>query len=191
LKKFFKWYGKTAEQVLQERKDDLTQRSDEDLVTYKNRAANYSRIIERFHAHLLDEGYKINTAKSLTNGIRQLFRYYQMDIKVRNGSNLNRTVKTQRNFPLTIEHVRKMYAVANFRERVILSMATDLGLRVSDFLKIKRQDLPDLSLEAPISFDVMTEKEDVIARGFLSQETVELLKKYIETLPKTQPRSVD
>jgi integrase len=187
LKKFFEWYGKTPDQVLQERKDDLTQRPDEDLVTYKNRASNYSKIIERFHAHLLEEGYKINTAKSLTNGIRQLFRYYQMDIKVRNGSSLNRTVKTQRNFPLTIEHVRKMYVVANFRERVIISMATDLGLRVSDFLKIKKQDLPDLSLEAPISFDVMTEKENVIARGFLSQETVESLKKYIKTLPKDNP----
>jgi integrase len=187
LKKFFEWYEKTPDQVLQERKDDLTQRPEEDLVTYRNRAANYSRIIERFHAHLLDEGYKINTAKSLTNGIRQLFRYYQMDIKVRNGSSLNRTVKTQRNFPLTIEHVQKMYDVANFRERVILSMATDLGLRVSDFVKIQKQDLPDLSLEAPISFDIMTEKEDVIARGFLSKETVELLQKYIKTLPEDNP----
>jgi hypothetical protein len=80
-----------------------------------------------------------------------------------------------------------MYAVANFRERVILSMATDLGLRVSDFLKIKKQDLSDLTLEAPISFDVMTEKENVIAKGFLSQETVELLKKYIKTLKKDNP----
>jgi integrase len=187
LKKFFDWCGKTPDQVLQERKDDLTQRAGEDLVTYKNRASNYSKIIERFHAHLLDEGYKINTAKSLTNGIRQLFRYYQMDIKIRNGSNLNKTVKTQRNFPLTIEHVRKMYSVANFRERIILSMATDLGLRVSDFLKIRKQDLPDLTLEPPISFDVMTEKEGVIARGFLSQETVELLKKYVNTQPKDNP----
>ncbi len=187
LKKFFEWYGKTPDQVLQERKDDLTQRPNEDLITYKNRASNYSKIIERFHAHLLDKGYKINTAKSLTNGLRQLFRYYQMDIKVRNGSSINRTVKTQRNFPLTIEHVRKMYEIANFRERVILSMATDLGLRVSDFLKIQKQDLPDLSLKAPISFDIMTDKEDVIATGFLSQETVELLKKYLETLPKENP----
>ena len=80
-----------------------------------------------------------------------------------------------------------MYAVANFRERVILSMATDLGLRISDFLWIKKQDLPDLSLEAPISFDIMTEKEDVIARGFLSQETVELLKKYLKALPEDNP----
>jgi integrase len=80
-----------------------------------------------------------------------------------------------------------MYEVANFRERIILSMATDLGLRVSDFVKIKKPDLPDLSLEAPISFDVMTEKEDVIARGFLSQETVDLLQKYIKTLPEDNP----
>lgn len=187
MKKFFAWYKKTPEQVLKERKDDLTQRANEDLVTYRNRASNYSKIIERFHTHLIDEGYKINTAKSLTNGIRQLFRYYQMDIKVRSGSNLNRTVKTQRNFPLTIEHVRKMYVVANFRERVILSMATDLGLRISDFLEIKKDDLPDLSLEAPISFHVMTNKEDVLAKGFLSQETVDLLKKYLKTLPEDNP----
>jgi len=187
LKKFFNWSGKTADQILKDRKDDLTQRPNEDIVTYKIRASKYSKIIEQFHAHLINEGYKINTAKSLTNGIRQLFRYYQMDIKVRNGSSLNRTVQTQRNFPLTIEHVRKMYAVANFRERVILSMATDLGLRISDFLKIKKQDLPDLSLEAPISFDIMTDKEDVIARGFLSQETVELLTKFLATLPKDNP----
>jgi integrase len=187
LKKFLEWYGKSAETVLGERKDDLTQRPEEDLVTYRNRASNYSKIIERFHAHLVDEGYKINTAKSLTNGIRQLFRYYQMDIKVRSGSNLNRTIKTQRNFPLTIEHVRRMYNVANFRERVILSMSTDLGLRIGDFLEIKKGDLPDLSLEAPISFHVMTDKEDVLAKGFLSKETVNLLKKYLETLPEDNP----
>jgi uncharacterized circularly permuted ATP-grasp superfamily protein len=56
LKKFFEWYGKTADQVLQERKDDLTQRLDEDMVTYKNYGCNYSKIIERFHAHLIGEG---------------------------------------------------------------------------------------------------------------------------------------
>jgi integrase len=182
LNKFLVWYGKTANVVLEERKDDLTQRPNEDIVTYRNRASNYEKIIESFYNHLIEKGYKINAAKSVTHGIRQLFRYYHMDVRMRNGSNVNRTVKTQKSFPLTIEHVRKMYAVADFRERVILSMATDLGLRISDFLEIKKDDLPDLSLEAPISFDVMTDKEDVIAKGFLSQETVDLIKKYLETL---------
>ena len=187
LNKFLEWYGKTGKEVLEERKDDLTQRHNEDIVTYRNRAANYERIIESFYNHLIEEGYKINAAKSITHGIRQLFRFYHMDVRMRSGSNVNRIVKTQKSFPLTIEHVRRMYDVANFRERVILSMATDLGLRIGDFLQIKKPDLPDLSQEAPIAFDVMTDKEDVIAKGFLSKETVDLLKKYLETLSEDNP----
>ena len=187
LNKFLNWYGKTAEDVLKERKDDLTQRPDEDIVSFKNRASNFERLIESFYNDLIKEGYKINAAKSLTNGLKQLFRYYHMDIKMRTGSNVNRVIKTQRNFPLTIEHVRRMYAVANFRERVILSMATDLGLRIGDFLNLKKKDLPELTLDAPISFDVMTDKEDVVARGFLSQETITLLRKYLQSLPYNNP----
>jgi hypothetical protein len=99
LNKFLGWYGKSAEDVLQERKDDLMQRPNEDIVTYRNRAANYEKIIEAFYNSLINEGYKINAAKSVTNGLRQLFRYYHMDIKMRTGSNVNRTIKTQRNFP--------------------------------------------------------------------------------------------
>jgi len=187
LNKFLEWYGKTGKEVLEERKNDLTQIPNEDIVTYRNRAANYERIIESFYNHLIEKGYKINAAKSVTHGIRQLFRFYHMDVRMRSGSNVNRTVKTQKSFPLTIEHVRRMYAVADFRERVILSMATDLGLRIGDFLEIKKNDLPDLSQEAPIAFDVMTDKEDVIAKGFLSQESADLLKKYLETLPNDNP----
>ena len=187
LNKFLEWYGKTGKEVLEERKDDLTQRPNEDIFTYRNRAANYERIIESFYNHLIQKCYKINAAKSITHGIRQLFRFYHMDVRMRSGSNVNRTVKSQKSFPLTIEHVRRMYAVANFRERVILSMATDLGLRIGDFLEIKKLDLPDLSLDAPIAFDIMTDKEDVIAKGFLSQESVGLLKKYVETLSGDNP----
>ena len=61
-------------------------------------------------------------------------------------------------------------------------MATDLGLRIGDFINLKKSDLPLLNQEAPISFDIMTGKEDVIACGFLSQETAELLKIYLPTL---------
>jgi len=61
-------------------------------------------------------------------------------------------------------------------------MATDLGLRISDFIKIKKADLPSIKAETPIAFDVMTEKEEVVAHGFLSDETVQLLKLYLPIL---------
>ena len=75
-----------------------------------------------------------------------------------------------------------MFDVADLRERVILSSATDLGLRIGDFITLKKTDLPLLDQEPPISFDIMTSKENVLACGFLSQETTDLLKIYLPTL---------
>lgn len=184
IQKFCEWFCKSPREVLEMRKDDLTQREGEDLIEYRNRAARFEKEIEKFHSHLLEQGYKTNTARNLTLGIRQLSRFYQMPIKIRAGSKVTKTVKTSRSFPLRIEHVRKMFEVADLRERVILSMAADLGLRISDFIKIKKEELPPLDQEPPIMFDVMTNKEEIVAHGFLSSETIELLKIYIPTLKK-------
>jgi integrase/cob(I)alamin adenosyltransferase len=184
IKKFREWYGKSAEEILELRKTDLTQTPGEGLIEYRNRAARFEREIEKFHSYLLTQEYTINTARNLTLGIRQLFRYYEMGIRFRVGSKVSKTVKTTRSFPLTIEHVRVMFQVADLRERVILSMATDLGLRIGDFLELKKTDLPSLNQEAPVSFDILTSKEDVIAHSFLSQETLDLLKVYVPTLER-------
>jgi integrase len=184
INKFCEWFSKSPLKVLEMRKDDLTQQQGEGLIDYRNRAARFEREIEQFHSFLIKQGYKTNTARTLTIGIRQLFRYYQMPIQLRAGSKVSKTVKTSRSFPLCIEHVRKMFKVADLRERVILSLATDLGLRISDFIKIKKKSIPDLDQESPIMLDIMTGKEEVVAHGFLSFETVELLKVYLPTLQK-------
>jgi integrase len=184
LNKFCEWFGKSAEEILELRKDDLTQRAGENLIDYRNRAARFEKEIEKFHGYLLTQKCSINTARTQTLGIRQLFRFYEMPIRFRAGSKIAKTVKTTKNFPLTIEHVRTMFKVADVRERVILSMAADLGLRMGDFMKIKKTELPSLEQEPPISFDIMTAKENVIAYCFLSLETVDLLKAYLPTLEK-------
>jgi integrase len=186
IKKFCEWFGKSPREILEARKDDLTQRLGEDLIEYRHRAARFEREIEKFHGYLLKQGYTTNTARGMTIGIRQLFRYYQMPIRMRAGSRVTKTVKTSKNFPLRIEHVRRMFEVADLRERVILRMATDLGLRISDFIKIKKNDLPLLDQEPPVTFDVMTGKEEVVAHGFLSAETIELLQVYLPTLQKKE-----
>jgi len=183
INKFCEWFGKSAEEILEMRKDDLTQRAGENLIEYKNRASRFEKEIEKFHSHLLTQG-SVNTARTNTLGIRQLFRFYEMGIRFRTGSKISKTVKTTKNFPLSIDHVRAMFDVADLRERVILSMATDLGLRIGDFIALKKSNLPLLNQEPPIPFELMTDKEDVIAHGFLSQETVDLLKVYLPTLER-------
>ena len=184
LRKFVEWYGKSADEILNMRKEDLTQKSGENLIDYRNRAVRFQKEIEKFHSHMLEKGYSINSARNLTLGIRQLFRFYQMPITTRTGSDVSRTVQTSRNFPLTIEYVRKLFKVANLKERTILTLAVDLGLRISDFLSIKKTALPSLDGDAPIAFDLLTQKEKVTAKCFLSQESVNLLKTYLPTIQK-------
>jgi site-specific recombinase XerD len=184
LNKFCEWFGKSAEEILELRKDDLTQRAGENLIDYRNRAARFEKEIEKFHGYLLTQKCSINTARTQTLGIRQLFRFYEMPIRFRAGSKVSKTVKTTKSFPMTIEHVRAMFQVGDLRERLVLSVATDLGLRISDFIQFKKTDLPPLSEEPPIAIDTMTGKEDVVAHGFVSQETADLLKIYLPTLEK-------
>jgi len=166
------------------RQEDLTQRQGENLVEYRNRAARFEKEIERFHSYLIENGYSINSARNMTLGVRQLFRYYQMPVTIRSGSKVSQTVKTTKNFPLTIEHVRKMFQVANLKERMVLTLAVDIGLRISDFLAIKKTDLPPIDAEPPITFTMLTQKEKIPAHCFLSKETVDQLKTYLPTLRK-------
>jgi site-specific recombinase XerD len=182
LKEFVEWYGKPAEEILAIRQEDLTQRAGENLIEYKNRAARFEKEIEKFHSYLIEKGYSINSARNMTLGVRQLFRYYQMPVTMRSGSRVSQTVQTTKNFPLTIEHVRKMFEVANLKERTVLSLAVDTGLRISDFLSIKKTDLSPVDAEPPIGFTLLTQKEKITANCFLSQESVGLLKTYLPTL---------
>jgi site-specific recombinase XerD len=184
LNKFVDWFDKPAEEILAMRQDDLTQKPGENLVEYKNRAARFEKEIEKFHSFLIENEYSVNSARNMTLGIRQLFRYYQMPVTMRAGSKVSQTVKTTKNFPLTIEHVRKMFQVANLKERMVLSLAVDTGLRISDFLTIKKTELPPLDKKPPIAFTLLAQKEKIPAYCFLSQETINLLKTYLPTLRK-------
>jgi integrase len=179
LSKFAAWYGKSADEILAMRKDDLKL---EDTFQRKR----FERELEKFHAHLKEDGYSTNTARTMCLGLMQFFNFYEVGMKLKRGSNVGKTVLTDKGYPLTIEDLRRMFAVASLRERVILSLAKDLGVRIGDFVEIRRDQLPDLNQEAPISFDVMTGKEEVIAKGHLSAETVEILKIYLPTI-QTNP----
>jgi integrase len=180
LQRFSQWFKKTPDEILQMRREDLKSQ-----VTFDRK--RFEREIEKFHAYLKapkpqGEGAATNSARTLCLGIRQFFRYYEVPILLRRGSEVGKSVLTDKTYPLTIDDLRKMFAVADLKQRVMLSMAKDLALRIGDFVRIRREDLPDLTQEPPIPFDMVTEKEEVLAKGHLSSETVELLKTYLPTV---------
>jgi hypothetical protein len=75
-----------------------------------------------------------------------------------------------------------MFQFGDLRARVWVSLSLDLAERIGDVLSIKKAEIPDLNQETPILFERVTQKEKVIAKTFLSSETVELLKVYLPTL---------
>ena len=122
IKKFSELFIKRPDEILEMRRQDL---ESEEMHQRKR----FVREIEKFHAHLIQAGYSINSARTLTLGILQLFRYYNMPIAIEAGSDVSKTVVSTKDFRLTIDHLRKMFEVADLRERVILSLGKDLALR--------------------------------------------------------------
>ena len=185
---FCEFYGKDVDTILKERKDDLTPRPDETFVDTRQRTGRYEKLLEKFHAWLLKQGYKINTARTLCLGLMQLFRYYNMGMTLRAGSPVSQTVVTTRDFILQPEHVRAMFHVAkDLRSKLLVSMGNDLGWRISDIINIKRSELPNLEQDSPIEWIRTTKKEKVVAKSCLSKTTIAILKEYLFSFPTQNP----
>ena len=61
LKIFFEWYSQkenanSLEDVLKLRKEDLTQKPNENIVDYRFRAQRFERELEKFFDHLIEKG---------------------------------------------------------------------------------------------------------------------------------------
>jgi hypothetical protein len=78
-----------------------------------------------------------------------------------------------------------MAEVASLKEMIVLEVYL-LGLRVYDACRLKK-DIFDISKEAPIPMEILTHKEGVIARTYISQEFKDSLVKYLPLLKKDNP----
>lgn len=185
IDKFADWYGKSIDEILAERKDDLTPKRNESLIDAKQRANHYEKLLEEFYNWLETEGYnKANTRYAFCKGLIRLFGYYEMHLTLRNNSPVNQTNAKTDDFPLKPDHVKKMFHVAkDLRSKLLVCIGNDLGWRINDVLCITKNELPNLDQEAPIEWMRITQKENQVSKTCLSKTTVLLLKEYMFTFP--------
>jgi hypothetical protein len=167
--------------------DDLIAMRKQDFLSEDvDQQRRFFREMEKFYKWMKTgtatrEAYALNSARNITLGIIQLFKYCGTATNVSFPM-----APTTKDFVPTIQQYRDMFNVADLRGRVILSMGLDLGWRISDFLKIEKDGL-DLNQETPIPMDAITQKCNIMAKSFLSAESVELLKTYLPTLKPENP----
>lgn len=195
IRLFSEWYGKSVNEILEERKDDLTPRKGENFVDRKNRADRFERELEKFHAWMLkpihtikgkpNRPYSINSARSYCTAVMQLFRYYSMGITLRTGSPISRTTISTGDFKLKPIHVRAMFHSAkDLRSKLLISLGNDLGWGISDVVEICKDELPDLDQQPPIYWEKIRKKTKQVAKTCLSETTVKLLKEYLFAFPR-------
>lgn len=165
LRKFEEWYKRPIESLIGS-SDEAT------------------RTVERFFCYL-KENYCQNTARSTTNGVIQYFKAHKTEIKLRKALNVYHTVVTIRDHQLTTSEVQAMAKVADLREQLILKVGF-LGLRIGDVANLRWKTF-DVYGEPPIEIEIMTHKEDQIARTFIDSEMKELLDVYLQQIDKSNP----
>lgn len=180
---FLEYIKKPLEEVIEQRKQELTLTPNESIVDQKQRSNKFEReILEPFYLDMLKRDYKPNTAAKNCDGILRLLAYYSMPIKLRNGSPIldgKKEIGMSR-FPLKIDHVRQMFwKEKKLIYKLALSLAIDFPARIEDFLSIEIAELPDLEQPAPIEFMRMSTKEHQLQKSCLSALTVQLMKEYI------------
>ena len=126
---------KPIDVILAERKDDLTPKPNESIIDAKQRANNYEKLLEQFYGWLESEGYdNANTRYAFCKGLIQIFRYYNMNLTLRNQSPIDETNPKIDDFPLKADHVKKMSHICkDLRTKLWISMGNDLGWRINDF----------------------------------------------------------
>jgi integrase len=159
IKKFESWYGKSI------------------VTLIGNPEA--SKIIEKFYVYLKEKHCQ-NTARNQTNAVIQFLKYYKTPLEIRKALGIYRTETSLKDHLLTIEELRKMYDLANLKEKVVLELGL-LGFRISDVIILKKSDF-NLNQEAPIEFKRRARKEGTIYHTFISKELKELLELYLPTL---------
>jgi integrase len=167
IKKFEQFYEKSIE--------DLLSLSDEET----------GHIIEKFYVWLKEKGHGQNTCRNLINSPIQYLKYFGKNPKYRKSIGMYRTVLSTRDHMVTVNEVQEMAKVADLREQVLLEVFL-LGLRVRDVSELKWQTFA-VKGETPIPILILTRKEGVTARTFISAEFKGLLIRYLPTLDKSNP----
>lgn len=154
-------------------------------------ADSLPKFVKDYYEKHKDE-MKESSAVGKTKAIRGFFRFYRKPLVIRKGA-LEVEEEISSDITFTQSMLKRMCQVSDIEGKAKIMCGKDLGLRVGDFRRLKREpiiqqiQLADAKqVEYPLEFEVKTEKEKVVAVGHLMRESVEVLREYWKTIPDSK-----
>jgi integrase len=133
-------------------------------------------------------GLKHNSAINKSAPIKGFFKFHREPLRIQKSSN---TIYTKTKFHIfTKEELSRMVRLGDVEEKAIILLGKDLGIRVGDFIRLKRfpilQAFKDQKGDFPIEFEIETTKEGVVSIGHIMQETWDALQDYWSNKPQSE-----
>lgn len=143
--------------------------------------------------------YSESSALTVITAVRSFFAYHRYTLEIRKEAlpSSEKVTGVYEDHAFDTYQLRSMFNQGDLKERTILACGKDLFLRVGDFanlsrdfieLTIKREEEKAENENRPldiVQFELTTEKEKEPCSSHLSRETIELLKDYLKSYPKT------
>lgn len=132
------------------------------------------------------KGSTHNSAFVQSGMVRGFFKKYRLRLEIqdKNAKQFNEVKKRYHIY--TRDELVKMVEVGDLEARALILLGAELGIRVNDFVTLKRQFIMEAyqnsNGEFPLEFEIATEKENVIAIGHISKEVYEALQYYWASL---------
>lgn len=172
LKRFVKWTKKNPDQLIKERKQQL---KSEDQ-TVKRKA---EETLRSFCLYLEKEkGLKRSSVISYHSALKSFYRYNYVPLQLRTPKKISVHGLT----PHTHEEIKKLYNVANLRDRALLLCLAESGMSREDFVELTYGDVKeDYETEKEtILLKVKRRKEGLAYHTFFGINATKTLRNYLE-----------
>ena len=144
----------------------------------RNFSKKWGKKIIEYYSSLIEQGYKMNYARSLTIAPRAFFKSQCCEVRIKRGG-IGKAQIAMGEHEFRLEEFQRMFKVGDIEDKARLSLAISLGWGAGDFVKLEWSFLePYLAqdLEAPVAFWYERGKTRAPSRSHLTHEAIESLR---------------
>lgn len=121
--------------------------------------------------------------------VKSFFKYHREPLQVQ-GKKMNFVETKKRFHAYSKDELLSMVRVGDLEEKAVIMLGVQLGIRVGDFVSLKRKPIieayKDSNGDFPLEFEIETEKEGVVSLGHISKEVYDILQLYWASKPESE-----